>query len=107
MKAFLSVTKQERIPPQTEVMSPNLAVTRAFAMDTSLRRRRSPADRSDSVREKAEQFLALPDVGLTGQASEGVVANPFWSDRARAEQELQQMRPDRPMLAVQQAALWS
>ena len=62
-------------------------------MDSSLRRRRSPADRADSVREEAEQFLALPDVGLTGQASEGVVANPFWSERARAEQELQLARP--------------
>ena len=62
-------------------------------MDLGSRRRRSSAEGSDTMRAAqgdASHFLALPDT----EALEGsTAANPFWSERARAEHALQQARP--------------
>ena len=62
-------------------------------MDLGSRKRRSFAEGSDTTRAAqgdASHFLALPD---TETLEGSTAANPFWSERARAEHALQQARP--------------
>ena len=61
--------------------------------DMTSRRRRSAAEGADGAPNEREPALALPEVPAEEEPERAIAAHPFWSEKARAEQELQLLRP--------------